>query len=96
MTHEMRQCINDDGVISLYYQLGEHPEDDPFHHDEILTPHWREFADALGNYSMPPDCVSKNENTAAFEIINIEMSDKVLEFLQEATMTNDTFSFKRV
>ena len=82
----MRRGIDDDddsGQISLNIprQLG----GQPFSHEDILTPHWKDFSYALGTYSPPPDFLGKFGTS--FEITNIE----ILREAQEDVLDKATF-----
>ena len=88
MTCEMRHCTRDSGRISLGYQ----GEDRPFEYDEVLKPHWLEFAKALRKYSTPLLPYAYN---AAFKIINIEISNEVLDMLERG-VSSKTYGFREL
>jgi len=68
------------GVIS--HQQGE-DEDETFLHDEVMIPHWKEFADALAQYR---HYLNQCEDRDLFRLCfcRVQLNSEVLEMLQKA------------
>ncbi|KAL7537176.1 hypothetical protein ACHAXR_007645 [Thalassiosira sp. AJA248-18] len=59
-------------------------------HDDIILPHWREFADALQMYQRPLD----NDASGTFSVSNIQLTSAVVDMLAPALVKKNFRHFE--
>ena len=84
---DIRQCTekmrygtgDDDGCVEI-----EHSIDAPIPYSEEFLPHWKEFADALGQYQYYLKCQPEDDSDTKIQLSGVELSDTVMDLLSEA------------